>query len=235
MRTLCLLIALSPLVACDTPILEKGSGTSCLAGDLPENLYELDGDNWLFEVEGTVVSDAAEAMPETAMECYFTIDRVLTIEDAEGTLWSVGYGVEDPEGISDTPALDVEVGETVSLTYRTVQSFGAANGFVLEDDDGLVAALESGTWGPALEAGDLPGFTVDSGEMIGTTDSECGTEGHFPWTFAGGTTVTVAPYSEDTVTIGGADYTAMAIANLQWQGDVLCTDLAGDEIWALFR
>ena len=235
MRTLPLLLPLLATVACELPVLELGHATACLAGELPENLHEYDGDNLLFEVEGTVVSDEAGAMPETAMECYWTVDRVLTIEDTEGVQWSVGYGVETPEGVSDTPALDVEVGEAVSLTYRTVQSFGAANGFVLEDDDGLVAALESGTWGPALEAGDLPGLTVTSGAMIGTQDSECGTEGHFAWSFAGDDTVEVDPYNQDTVTIGGAAYNAMAVANLQWQGDVQCTDLAGDEVWALFR
>ncbi len=235
MRTLCFLIALSPLAACDTPVIERGRATACLAGDLPENLYEYDGDNLLFEIEGTVVSDTAEAMPETAMVCYWTIDRVLTIEDSEGTVWSLGYGVEDPEGVSDTPALDVEVGETVSLTYRTVQSFGAANGFVLQDDDGLVAALESGTWGPALEDGDVPGLSVTSGERMGTIDSECGTEGHFAWSFEGDSTVSVDTYGEDIVTIDGAETTAIAVANLQWQGDVQCTDLAGDEIWAVFR
>lgn len=235
MRALYLLIATSPLAACDTPVLERGRATACLAGDLPENLYDYDGDNLLFELEGTVISDAAEAMPETNMECYFTISRVLTIEDAEGTQWSLGYGVENPEGGDDTPALDVDVGQSLSLTYRTVQAFGSANGFVLEDDEGLVAALESGTWGPALEDGDVPGLEVTSGAMIGTIDSECGTEGHFTWSFEGDSAVDVDPYTQDTVTIGGAGYTAMAVANLQWQGDVQCTDLAGDEIWAVFR
>jgi hypothetical protein len=235
MRTLPLLLPLLAAVACDPSMLEVGHATACLAGDLPENLFEYDGDNLLFEIEGSVISDEAGAMPETAMECYWTIDRVLTIEDTEGVLWSVGYGVEDPDGNADTPALDVEEGEAVSLVYRSVQSFGAANGFVLEDDDGLVAALESGTWGPALEDGDVPGLAVTSGDMIGTQDSECGTEGHFAWSFAGDDTVEVDPYGQDTVTIAGAPYTAMAVANLQWQGDVQCTDLAGDEVWAVFR
>ncbi len=81
----------------------------------------------------------------------------------------------------------------------------------------------------------MPGLSVGSGEMIGTIESECGTEGHFSWAFEGDSAVEVAPYSSDTVTIDGSDYTAMAIANLQWQGDVQCTDLAGDEIWAVFR
>jgi hypothetical protein len=235
MRSPILLLPLLATVACDTPVLELGHATACLAGELPENLYEYDGDNLLFEIEGTVVSDEAGAMPETTMECYWTVERVLTIEAGDGVTWSVGYGVEDPEGALVTPALDVAPGDAVSLTYRSVQSFGSANGFVLEDEAGLVAALESGTWGPALEPGDVPGLNVSSGEMIGTQDSECGTEGHFAWAFEGDEPVEVDPFGEDTVTIGGQAYTAMAVANLQWQGDVQCTDLAGDEIWAVFR
>ncbi len=127
MRTLSLLPLLA-LLACDLvePDPERGYATACLAGDLPANLYEYDGDNLLFEVEGVVISDEAGAMPETHMECYWTIDRVLVIEDAEGVTWSVGYGVEAPDGVSETPALDVEVGESVSLTYRSVQAFGSA-------------------------------------------------------------------------------------------------------------
>jgi hypothetical protein len=234
MRTLTLLPFLA-LVACDTPVIERGHATACLAGDVADNLYELYETSLLFEVEGTVISDEAGAMPETPMECYWTIDRVLTIEDAEGTTWTLGYGVADPDGEPVTFSLDLEPGQSVSLLFRSVQQFGAANGFVLQDDDGLVAALESGTWGPALEASDVPGLRVKSGSMIGTIDSDCGTEGHFAWAFEADETIEVEPFSHDAITIDGAVYSALAVANLQWQGDVQCTDLAGDGIWAVYR
>ena len=97
MRALTLTFTFLTLAACDTSIGEPGRATACLAGTLPENLYEYEGDNLLFEVEGTVLSDEAGPMPETAMECYFTISRVLRLEDAEGTIWSLGYaGTGDP-------------------------------------------------------------------------------------------------------------------------------------------
>jgi hypothetical protein len=238
MRTPPLLLTLPlllPLAACEETEPTRGTTTACLAGDLPENLYEYDGENMLFEVEGTVLSDEAGEMPETDAECYWTQHRVLQIEDAEGVVWSVGYGIEEPNGDDVTPALDLAAGDSVSLSYRMVQSFGSAHGFVIEDADGLVAALESGTWGPALEDGDVPGLTVQDGDLLDTLEVECGTEGHFQWTFEGDTTTTVAPYGLGAMDIDGVDYTAMAVANMQWQGDVQCTDLAGDQMWAVFR
>ncbi len=229
------LVLLLPLAACEEIEPTRGITSACLAGDLPENLYEYDGENMLFEVEGTVLSDEAGAMPESNAECYWTQHRVLQIEDAEGVVWSVGYGIEEPNEADVTPALDLTAGDSVSLTYRMVQSFGSAHGFVIEDDEGLVAALESGTWGPALEDGDVPGLTVQDGDLLNTLEAECGTEGHFQWVFEGDNDTTVAPYGLGDLSIGGVDYTAMAVANMQWQGDVLCTDLAGDQMWAVFR
>jgi hypothetical protein len=234
MRTLHLLPLLA-LSACIIPTPAPGFGTACLGGDLPENLYEYDGDNLLFEIEGTVIDDGVGPMPETAMECYGTVHRVLQIEDDEGVVWSLGYGIEDALGGDRTPYMLVDPGQAVSLRYRTVQSFGSANGFVLEDEAGLVAALESGTWGPALEEGDVPGLAVSSGEQMTTVDSECGAEGHFAWSFEGDETLEVQPYGERTLAIDGQDYSVFAVANLQWQGEVQCTDLAGTKIWAVFR
>jgi hypothetical protein len=234
MRAL-ILLPLLAMSACIIPTPAPGFGTACLAGELPENLYEYDGDNLLFEIEGTVITDGTGPMPETAMECYGTVHRVLQIEDDEGVVWSLGYGIEDALGDDTTPSMPVEPGQEVQLTYRTVQSFGSANGFVLEDEHGLVAALESGTWGPALEQGDVPGLTVTSGAQMTTVDSECGVEGHFAWSFAGDEVLEVQPYGERTLAIDGSDFTVIAVANLQWQGQVQCTDLAGTEIWAVFR
>lgn len=235
MTRIAFLLPLLPLTACtaswkDAP---AGFASACLAGALPADLYEQGGAT--FEIDGTVLSDGVDTLPDTSMECYGAHPRVLVLEDGEGVVWSLAYGITDPDDVDATPALDVTVGQTIHLLYRTVAEFGSAQGFVLTDDAGLVAALESGTWGPALEDGDVPDLSVTDGEMMGTLESECGTEGHFAWSFAGDETVDVQPFGQGTVPIGGIDYLAMAVANMQWQGDILCTDMANDQMWAVVR
>ncbi|MFH1469626.1 MAG: hypothetical protein ABIO70_34895 [Pseudomonadota bacterium] len=230
------LISLSSLAACaaDWQDAPEGFASACLSGDIPEDLYEQGGAS--FTIDGTVIAEGEDTLPpEDLMECYGQRDRVLTLEDGDAGTWHVAFGITDPDDAMATPAMDVVVGQEVHLLYRTVASFGTAQGFVLTDDDGLVAALESGTWGPALQDGDVPGLSVSDGEMMGTLESECGTEGHFAWSFAGDETVEVQPYGSGTVPIDGIDHLALAVANMQWQGDVLCTDLAGDQMWAVFR
>jgi hypothetical protein len=237
MTRITILLPLLPLAACDwidgRNNAPAGFASACLSGPRPEDLYEQGGA--LFEIEGTVLSDEAGTPPASDMECYGERDRLLSIEEADGTVRVLSYGIADPDGGLETPALDVTVGQQVSLLYRVVAEFGSAQGFVLSDADGLVAALESGTWGPALQDGDVPGLSVRDGNLMYTLEEECGTAGHFEWVFAGDEEVVVEPYGPGSVSIGGALFEAWAIANMQWQGDVQCTDLANDQMWAVFR
>ena len=211
----------------------KGFASACLGGALPEDLYEQGGA--VFEIDGTVVSDVEGEPPPSDVECYGERSRVLSIQDAEGAVWTLSYGIADPEGGLEALALDVSAGQAVHLLYRLVAEFGSAQGFVLTDEDGLVAALESGTWGPALQDGDVPGLSVDDGIMFATTDEECGTAGHFQWIFSGDEDVEIEPYSLGSVPIDGVTYQAWSVANLQWQGQIQCTDTADDQMWAVFR
>jgi hypothetical protein len=231
-----LLLALFALPACDLfgddgPF--TGFASACLTGALPDDLYEQGGAT--FEIEGTVLSDTAGEPPPSDVECYGFRSRLLAIEDTEGTVWTLSYGITDPDGNLETLALDVAAGQSVSLLYRLVAEFGTAQGFVLTDDDGLVAALESGTWGPALQDGDVPGLSVEDGIMFAETEEECGTAGHFQWVFTGDEAVEIEPYNLGSVPIGGVDYQAWSVANMQWQGQIQCTDTADDQMWAVFR
>jgi len=164
------LLLLLALPACDLlgddgPF--TGFASACLGGGMPDDLYEQGGAS--FEIEGTVLSDTGGEPPPSDVECYGFRSRLLSIEDADGTVWTLSYGITDPEGGFETLALDVVPGQAVSLLYRLVAEFGTAQGFVLTDEDGLVAALESGTWGPALEDGDVPGLAVSDGIMFAET------------------------------------------------------------------
>ena len=96
-----------------------------------------------------------------------------------------------------------------------------------EDETGLVAALESGTWGNALEPEDLPGLAVSSGERVGTVEDQCGTVVRSEILFEGDDAVSLIPYGAGPVLVAGTALQALAVSNESWEGDVVCTDLAG--------
>jgi hypothetical protein len=241
------LLSASTLVACgdkpddddtggDAADPEVGFVHACVAGPF-EDPYSSDAYDSFWEevVSGTVVSDAAatDAL-DTPLSCYGTARRVLTLEDAEGGTWRFAYGIDDPADADATPAMRVAAGDPVTVRYRAVLDFGSANGFVVTDDAGLVAAVEAGTWGNALQDGDVPGLTVAVGGAYGEVDTDCGRRVHDALVFAGDARVRLEPYAEGSVTVGGATVTAYAVAATRFE-DVQCTDLAGTVSWAVFR
>lgn len=190
---------------------------------------------WTTSVSGTVVSDAAGSdVGDTPLECYGFAHRVLTLTDAEGETWRFSYGVDDGDEQDVTPALDVSAGGAVTVTFRAVLDFGSANGFVVTDSAGLVGAVEAGTWGSALEAGDVPGLTVQVGDPYGEVDTDCGTRVHDELVFVGDTSVTLAPFEVGSVSVGGVPLDAYGMVATRFE-DVQCTDLAGNVSWAVFR
>jgi len=213
---------------------EPGWATTCLEGDV-DQFDTGNFDTYAFDFSGTVVSDGPGNDIDSPLECYRDMARILEVDDGEGTVWRLGYAVQDADGQDTTPEMDLAPGATVSVSFRSVQQFGAANGFVVQDESGLVAALESGTWGPALVPEDLEDLVVSSGEGVGTVEDQCGTLLRSEILFEGDDATSLTPYSTGPVTVAGNELQAMAVINESWQGDVLCTDLAGNLSWAVFR
>lgn len=186
-------------------------------------------------VSGTFVEVQEGPVGDFALHaCWMEVDQALVFTDGDGELWRVGFSLRDAAGQSTVPSLDLVPGAEVALLVRLVQSFGVASGFAVTDDEGLVLAVEQGTWGPALLEGDLP-IAVDRGERVAVAPSDCGRQGEWELVFSGDEQLALRPYGEASLAFEGRSYTAVAAVNTDWVGQVSCTDVAGNTSWALFR
>ncbi len=211
-------------LACDFDPVEEGSLVVCLDGED----VSMGGDNVDLDVTGTAVGQVEGG------DCQ--ID--LLIEQADGTLAAIGWSLADAEANDLTPDFDVAVGDAVTLLYRYRMVWGDTAGFVLHDAEGaVVAAAEEGRWGNALEDGDVAGLSVSPGEVVATEATECEPlEGH-TLVFEGDNTVEIEPVASETVTVGGADFTAYALRATSWGEGTGCdvSDTTETYAWALSR
>lgn len=211
------------LFACDLDPVEEGSVVVCLDGDAAPVGNDVD-----LDVTGTVVGQSEGG------DCL--VD--LTIEQADGTLASIGWTLLDGEGNDLTPDFNVAEGDQVSFTYRYRMVWGDVAGFVLRDAEGeVIAAADEGAWDNALEEGDVPGLAVSPGEVVATEATECEPlEGH-TLIFEGDNTVEIEPVASDTVTVGGADFTAYALRATSWGEGTGCdvSDTTSVYAWAINR
>jgi hypothetical protein len=257
MRTQTLLLALAlPLAACGDKPDDTGDGDTgdtgggggvyaglvgqvhaCVGGDAPDPYSGEVNSFWDADVSGTVVSDGPMSGElETDFYCEGTPARVLVVEDAGGAQWQFTYGVVDAAGTDATPALAVAAGDSVMVRYRAVLDFGQANGWVATDADGAaIGAFEAGTWGNALQEGDVPGLVVTAGVPIAEINTECGPRIYDFLTFTGDDSVQIEPFGTGSVTVGGQALTAFGVAATHFDERVQCTDLAGVTSWAVAR
>jgi hypothetical protein len=217
---------------------ESGYVHACASGPF-DNPYESGDDYdsfWEAAVDGVVVSDGPiSATLETPLSCYGEAVRVLELTDGAGDTWRFAYGITDGDELDATPAMAVVPGDDVSVHYRAVLDFGSANGFVVTDSSGVVAAVEAGTWGNALRDGDIPGLVVETGSVLGEVDGDCGPAIHRDLTFTGDAVSALAPYTVGSVSVGGASLDAYSVINTTFDDRVQCTDMAGTTSWAAFR
>ena len=239
---LSLLLTFAGCGAIDPPPtgVRSGEATACLGQTIEEAfpVAYVETPSWI--VEGTVLSfgPVDAEIVDDLVACGPALSQVLRVETPDTIVWTLGFGVEDPAEGDVTDPLDVAVGDAVSLTFRAVQSFGGAAGFVLTDGDGLVAALEVGTWGPALQAGDLPAHEVGSGALVIEEDDACGTVGHYETLFWGAHEEPDAYAPGSWGPVQGADGVvrgARAIMNYDYIGPIGCTDTGGAASWAIWR
>lgn len=209
----------------------RGSATACLdAGGAASRGAD---ETATFDITGTVVSDEAGAVSGDVHPCQ-AASRVLTLLGSDGVTWQVGYGLADAEGTDITPAMEVEADANVYLRFVSVQSFGEAAGFVVQDTDSVIGALEVGTWGTTLGASDFPGLTVEVGDFDGLGHDGCGDTEGYDLNFVGDAARTLTPVEDKLITVGSKAYTAYALSAWAYT-EAECTDVAGETIWAVFR
>jgi len=241
-----MLFALLSLFACepggDPPpvVVNPGEATACLGQTIEKSYPAAYDETPSWAVEGVVLSfgPAGDAIADALVDCGPSLSQVLRIEAPDTIVWTLGYGIEDPSLGDVSEPLDVAVGDVVSLTFRAVQSFGSAAGFVLTDAEGLVAALEVGTWGGALEPGDVPGYRVEAGEAVMEEEGGCGTFEHRQTDLYGHYTEPSSFNPGEWGPVEGEDGVtrwARAIQHFEYVGQPSCTDVAGAWSWAIWR
>ncbi len=209
---------------------DVGTATACLElGDAATAGAETES----IDLTGQVYDDDAGTLTGNLHPCG-AVSRVLTILGDDGGIYELGYGVTDADGKDITRKLDVVSGDDVYLHFVSVESFGSASGFVLQDNDSVIAALEVGTWGPALEPGAVPGLTVSAGEVVGGGNTECGATAATEILFAGDAERSARPVEDLLITVSGEALNAYAVAAWEYT-EADCTDVAGAFIWGVFR
>jgi len=209
-----------------------GSASACLydGGTAPTDRAETE----TYDITGSVYEEKAGSDVVGDLHPCGQISRVLTIIADDGLIYDMGYGFYDEHGKDITRALDVRSGDDVYLHFVSIESFGEAEGFVLQDNDSVIGALEVGTWGPALEEGSFPGLAVTAGDPVGGGSEDCGDVIANELVFQGDAERRITPVEDELITAGATAYHAYALASWEYE-TTTCTDVAGEQIWAAIR
>lgn len=184
-------------------------------------------DGQAHDVSGTVV-----AIDAAASDCTHTI----TIEDADGVQHVVGWTVERDDGMTLTYELDLAEGDAVDLRVRSVLVWGDVQGFVLHDADGLVVAVDEGTWGGALEPDDT-GVGVAHGTLLQTEAGDCETLEYARILFDADVEMETDPVETRLLPLDGVEYMAMGVASITRGPGESCeiTDQTDELSWIIWR
>jgi len=228
-----ILIAIPALTGCgdsastETPI-STGTLTICEAGD-GSSLDDEFGEDMTLDISGTVI-----AINSDAVEC----SRSITVENADGDSWTVGLSVTDDQGEDVLLDIDLELDDTVELVYRSRLVWGEVKGFTISDSEGLVLAVEEGTWGGALEPELLEGFSTSrNDELLATEREECMVRKSYAMEFEGDESLTLQPYEEDFLFVNSQQMRAVAVASVVPGPGKSCTtsDTTDIHSWLLSR
>lgn len=209
--------------------IESGWIDTCLRG--PEGEWS----TWR-EPGGVLVGTVAGlAMPGRGFDdhpCREPYTTAVEIVDDEGESWFLGWTLTDATDTDVTPPFDLFEGQPVQLEHRWLGGFSVMTGFVLQDDAGLVAAVDVNGM---LEEGDVPGLEVGVGEVSARVRGLCGRVEEHVLVFDGDDTVAVEPFGVAPLTVGGEQLTAVAVAASWIVGPTDCLDASGARAWAVYR
>ena len=159
------------------------------------------------------------------------VELVFQTEDAEHI---IGYSILDPEGNDAT--FVPEWTNIAGVTFSTHISFefGMSYGLVLEDDSGIMLALDEGTWGGALKDADLPFEVGQSEDTVGIIEEECMTKTGFTLTIGDEELV---PFGEFDIAIDDQNFTFVAVSAIEYGPGTNCevSDKSDEFAWGIFR
>ena len=152
----------------------------------------------------------------------------------ETTKHVIGYSILDPEGNNASFIPSWTSGENVTLSTHISFEWGMSYGLVLEDSEGVLMALDEGTWGGALQNAELP-FEVEQSESdIGSIQEECLSKTGFNLTIGD---EELMPFGEFDLTINEQDFTFIAVSAIEYGPGHSCEsfDISDEFAWGIFR
>ena len=215
---------LALLAACLSKNVDRGTVDICLAASTGDLV--LDQELFLRGIVGP-----ADSTSECEGVRTFSI-----VGDKKGT-FTFGFGVRDGDGSDITPPLEVGEGDEVSLFFRDRLVWGNVAGFVLEDFEGaMIAAADEGTWGGALDAGEVDGLAVDRGhDVIAREPTDCQPIEGYEIEFSADDDAVLTPVDSEQIAIEGRSFTALAVAAWDYGESDKCqiTDATGVTSWVV--
>jgi hypothetical protein len=206
--------------ACNTEDPVAGSIRLCLPEDVQPSM-ETEEPNFL---RGSLLD-----IREGSGDC--TAELVFQTEEAEHV---IGYSILDPEGNDASFIPSWTSAENVTLSTHISFVFGMSYGLVLEDDSGIMLALDEGTWGGALQDAELPFEVGQSENDIGSTEQECMTKTGFALTIGDDE---LLPFGEFDIAIDEQNFTFIAVSAVEYGPGTSCSisDMSDEFAWGIFK
>jgi hypothetical protein len=227
-------ISFLALAACKPAAdIRSGELAMCLTNDGGTAVHSTATASW--DVTGTVrnvteLDGSANAMLDCAEDAAYSVD----IQKTDGTTWTIAYGIIDQAGTQAAPMLDLSEGDTVNLLFRQIENETPARGLVLIDGEGLVAAMDNGISGGALDADAVEGLMVRRGLDVGQNKEDCGKRAGSQIEFLTGATVSLEPFTVSKVQLEQNTFDVYAISAFYWN-KAQCAESVDELAWAVFR
>lgn len=204
-----------------------GTSVVCLGGDAEIE----DADS--YTIRGRIVSDDyATGDVGNIFSCNQDPARVLTIEDANGDTWKVGYAWYASDGWDSTPAIPAWERDQVVVTVKRGEVDGSA-GFIVSDSDGMIYAMEAGHGSTALTSTELSTVDISADRSVGTVASDCGEAESLVIDFESDEdSLSLYPGEDAGMEIGDSYFVTCNINSYRGSDD--CEDV-GEVSWVMFQ
>lgn len=232
MRTF-LIFPMTALLGCKTTSFDAGEATLCLTHDGGQGIHGNADATW--DVTG-IVTDVRELDGEEipGLDCGAEASTAVDIQETSGRTWTMAFGILDEMGEDATPPIDLSINDTINFMFRQKSGIVTSRGMLIRDGNGLVAAMDEGIGGGALENGDVEGLEVTRGLDVGESKEDCGKRAGTQITFEGSQSISLRPFSQSTLELDGGSYEVTSISSYYW-AKTRCDDATDQLAWALFR